>query len=66
VAAAGRRRRMARSRIGRNHMAHSRIGRSRMTDNSDSRLHNSTEAELGIVVPDKTRIDRDLCCVQIP
>jgi hypothetical protein len=60
------RRRIARSHIARNHMAHSRIGHSRMTDNSDSRLYNSNEAEVGIVVPDRPRMDRDLRCVQIP
>jgi hypothetical protein len=49
--AAGRRRRIARNHIARNHIArshiaHSHIGRSRMTGSSDSRLRNSTEAEL--------------------
>jgi hypothetical protein len=44
--AAGRRRRIDRNHIARSHIAHSHIGRSRMTGSSDSRLRNSTEAEL--------------------
>ena len=55
---------MTRSRIARNHMADSRIVRSRMTD-TDSRLYNSNKAEVGIVVPDRSRMDRDLRCVQM-
>ena len=63
--AAGRRCHIARSHIARNHMAHSHIGRSRMTD-TDSRLDNSIEAGVGIVVGIVVPDSRDLRCAQMP